>query len=68
MMQAQRVWAKEMKPWSGVARKIGEIEVENYLHFQGLRRPQAVPQHAPLQLTEVDQYDLAKNKKFRFSG
>ncbi len=66
MVQNHRAWAKDMKPWSGVARKVGEIEVENYLHFQGLRRPQAVAQHAPLQLTEIDQDDLVKNKKFRF--
>jgi len=63
-----RRWVEEMKPWSGTAMKVDDLDMENYIDFQGLRRPQAVVQYNPLQLTEIDTYDLAKNKKFNFRG
>ncbi len=63
-----RRWVAEMRPWSGAAMKVDDLDPENFLHFQGLRRPQAVVQHNPLQLTEVDTRHLAKNKKFNFQG
>jgi hypothetical protein len=47
---------------------VDDLEMENYLHFTGLARPQAVVQNQPLQLTEIDTYDLAHNKKFNFTG
>ncbi len=61
-------WVEEMKPWSGTAMKVDDLDMENYVDFVGLRRPQAVVQYNPLQLTEIDTYDLAKNKKFNFQG
>lgn len=63
-----RRWVEEMKPWSGTAMKVDDLDMENYVDFTGLRRPQAVVQYNPLQLTEIDTYDLAKNKKFNFQG
>ena len=61
-------WVEEMKPWSGTAMAVDDLDMENYVDFQGLRRPQAVVQYNPLQLTEIDTFDLAKNKKFNFQG
>ena len=61
-------WVDEMKPWSGTARKVDTLEVENYVDFRGLRRPQAVVQHNPMMLTEVDSHDLSKHNKFNFQG
>ena len=59
-------WVADVKPWSGTARMVDTLEVEDYIPFLGLQRPQAVAQNNPLQLTEVDAFDLAKNKKFIF--
>lgn len=62
-------WVQEMKPWSQGVLKVDTLEVENYLPFTGLRRPQPVAQYNPLQLTEVDTYDLARGaNEFRFQG
>lgn len=61
-------WVEEMKPWSGTAMKVDNLDMENYVDFIGLRRPQAVVQYNPLQLTEIDTYDLAVNPKFNFRG
>jgi hypothetical protein len=63
-----RRWVEEMKPWSGTAMKVDTLDMENYVDFIGLRRPQAVVQYNPLQLTEIDTYDLAVNPKFNFKG
>ncbi len=63
-----RRWVEEMKPWSGTAMKVDTLDMENYIDFQGLRRPQAVVQYNPLQLTEIDTFDLSVNKPFRFQG
>jgi len=63
-----RRWAEEMKPWSGTARQVDTLEMENYIDFIGLRRPQAVAQYNPLQLTEIDTGDLIQNPKFNFRG
>jgi hypothetical protein len=63
-----RRWVEEMKPWSGVAMKVDNLEMDNYVDFIGLRRPQAVAQYNPLQLTEIDTWDLAVNPKFNFRG
>lgn len=63
-------WVNEMQGWSGTTTmKVDNFEPELYLTWQGLRMPQAgVGQFNPLQLTEVDDTDLAKNKPFRFNG
>lgn len=61
-------WVEEMKPWSGVAMKVDSLDMENYVDFQGLRRPQAVVQYNPLQLTEIDTFDLSVNRPFNFMG
>lgn len=63
-----RRWVEEMKPWSGTAMKVDTLDMETYVDFIGLRRPQAVVQYNPLQLTEIDTYDLAVNPKFNFKG
>jgi hypothetical protein len=63
-----RRWVAEMKPWSGVAMKVDTLDLEPYVNFTGLRRPQAVVQNNPLQLTEVDTHDLAVNRPFNFQG
>jgi len=63
-----RRWVEEMKPWSGTAMKVDDLEMANYVDFQGLRRPQAVVQYNPLQLTEIDTFDLSVNQPFRFQG
>jgi len=61
-----RRWVEEMQPWSGVAMKVDTLDMENYVDFRGLRRPQAVVQYNPMQLTEIDTADLAVNPKFNF--
>jgi hypothetical protein len=63
-----RKWVEEMKPWSGVAMKVDNLDLEPDVNFIGLRRPQAVVQYNPLQLTEVDTSDLSVNSKFNFRG
>jgi hypothetical protein len=63
-----RRWVEEMKPWSGVAMKVDTLDLEPYVDFRGLRRPQAVVQNNPLQLTEIDTHDLAVNHPFNFQG
>jgi hypothetical protein len=61
-------WVEEMKPWSGVAMKVDNLEMDNYVDFIGLRRPQAVVQYNPLFITEIGPEDLAVNPPFRFTG
>lgn len=65
-----RQWVGEMQGWSGTTTmKVDTLEPELYLDWRGLRMPQAgVGQYNPLQLTEVDDTDLAKNRDFRFQG
>lgn len=65
-----RQWIDEMTGWSGTTTmKVDILEPELYLNWTGLRMPQAgVGQYNPLQLTEVDDTDLAKNRDFRFQG
>lgn len=60
-------WAKETRPYSGVAMAVDSLEPGNYLPWQGLRMPQGVKQSNPLFVTEVDEADLAGNKKFLFN-
>ncbi len=71
MRENHRRWVEEMKPWSGVSKKVDTLEVANYTDRTGIKafswRPPA--QHNPLQLTEVDAHDFAKSfKSFRFNG
>lgn len=63
-------WAEEMKPWSGTAMMVDNMDeaMEAGADFIGLRRPQAIVQHNPLQLTERDTYTYATNPKFNFKG
>ena len=59
-----------MKPWSGAAMIVDNMDeaMEAGTDFIGLRRPQAIVQHNPLQLTERDTYTYASNPKFNFKG
>lgn len=61
-------WVEEMKPWSGAVKKVDDLNeaMEASLDFQGLRRPQAIVQYNPTQLTEIGPDILAPNKKFNF--
>lgn len=60
-------WVDEMRPWAGTAKTVDNFDVEPYLDFRGLRRPEAVVQHNPQQLTEVDSRDLLPNRGFHFN-
>jgi hypothetical protein len=68
LRENQRRWVEEMKPWAGTAMTVDNLDLEPYVDFTGLRRPQAVVQFNPLQLTEVDASDLSVNAPFRFKG
>jgi hypothetical protein len=71
MRANHNAWVEEMKPWSGVSKKVDTLEVENYLPRVGITafRMSAPPQYNPLQLTEVDQNDFLRGgKPFRFQG
>jgi hypothetical protein len=59
-------WVNEVSPWAGTASIIGQTEFSagDYISFQGLRRPRAVPQVDPWQITEIDEEQLADNKPF----
>jgi hypothetical protein len=63
-------WAKEMEPWAGTAKTVDNLDeaLEASTHFVGLRRPQAIAQSNPLQLTEKDGSTFADNPKFNFRG
>ena len=63
-------WVEEMRPWSGTAMIVDDMDeaLEASAHFTGLRRPQSVVQHNPLQLTERDSSTFASNPKFNFRG
>ena len=63
-------FAADMKPFSGGALKVDDLDeaMEAGTHFHGLRRPQAVVQHNPHQITENDTNTLASNPKFNFKG
>jgi hypothetical protein len=63
-----RKWVEEMKPWSGTAMTVDDLDLEPTVDFIGLRRPQAVAQYNPLQLTEIDSGDLISNPRFNFRG
>lgn len=63
-----RKWASEVRPFSGVAKSVDTLDLENYVDFRGLRRPQAVAQNNPLMVTEMGADDLSGNKKFNFMG
>lgn len=64
------MWVNEMKGWSGTTTmKVDDLEMENYINFTGLARPQAgVTIYNPMMLTEIDNSDLARNKAFHFNG
>jgi len=66
----QRRWANEMKPYSGTAMTVDNLDeaMEACTHFTGLRRPQCVVQDNPLQITERDCDTFRHNKKFYFQG
>ena len=63
-------FAADMKPFSGGALKVDDLDeaMEASTHFHGLRRPQAVVQHNPHQVTEIGSSILASNAKFNFKG
>jgi hypothetical protein len=66
----QRRWVEEMQPWSGTAMMVDDMEeaMEASTDFIGLRRPQAIVQYNPLQLTERDANTFVHNPKFNFRG
>jgi len=69
MRQNHANWVDEMRPWGGTTMKVDTLDVENYVPFTGLRRPQAVHQSDNrLFITEVDEGDLARHNKFNFQG
>lgn len=63
-------WVDEMKPWSGTATTVDDLEeaMEATTNFVGLRRPQPIVQYNPLQLTEQDSFTFISNPKFNFRG
>ena len=63
-------WAREMKPWSGSTNVVDDMHeaLEAGIDFIGLRRPQAVAQYNPYQVTELDASNLIANPKFNFRG
>jgi hypothetical protein len=65
-----RRWAEEMKPWSGTAMMVDDLNeaMEASTDFVGLRRPQAITQFNPLQLTERDTHTFSSNARFNFKG
>jgi hypothetical protein len=66
--QNHEKWLEEMKPWTGATMKVDNLDIEPYIDFIGLRRPQAVAQYNPMQITEADTWDLIQNPKFNFRG
>jgi hypothetical protein len=63
-------WVNEIKPWAGTAARTNDDmseAMEASVHFVGLRRPQAVKQYNPHQVTEVDESTFTGNKKFNFA-
>lgn len=68
MLQNHAAWVKEVQPFSQTSLKINDFDIEPYVDFIGLRRPQAVAVYNPTQLTELAPEDLAPNKKFDFQG
>jgi hypothetical protein len=63
-------WVNEIKPWAGTATRTNDDmreAMEASVHFVGLRRPQAVKQYNPHQVTEVDESTFTGNKKFNFA-
>lgn len=71
MLENQKRWVEEMKPWAGTARRVDDMAeaLEASTHFLGLRRPQAVavPGYG-LQVTEQDSATFAANPAFNFRG
>lgn len=63
-------WAREMAPYSGTAMMVDDMDeaLEATTSFTGLRRPQAVAQDNPWQLTERDANTFIGNTKFNFRG
>lgn len=63
-------WVAEMLPFSGTAMMVDNMDeaMEASTNFVGLRRPQAVLQYNPQQLTERDTGTFSGNKKFIFNG
>lgn len=63
-------WAREMAPFSGSTMIVDDLDeaLEAGTHFTGLRRPQAVAQDNPWQLTERDANTFIGNTKFNFRG
>jgi hypothetical protein len=68
MLANHAAWAKEVQPFSQTSIKINDFDIEPYVDFIGLRRPQAVAVYNPTQLTELAPEDLSPNKKFEFQG
>jgi len=63
-------WVEEMRPWSGTAAMVDDMDeaMEATTHFTGLRRPQPIAIHNPLQLTERDTSTFISNARFNFKG
>lgn len=70
MLENHARWVEEMKPWSGVAMRVDDLDEasEATTDFLGLRRPQAVAVCNPLQHNERDPATFAGNKKFVFNA
>lgn len=67
MVKNHESWVNEIKPWSAGPMAVDELNVEDYLHFTGMRRPQPVPQTCQLMVTELGEEELSRNPKFRFN-
>jgi len=61
----QQKWVAEMGPWSRCPRAVDTLDMEVYLDFKGLQRPQGTPQVSPYFVTEIGANDLAGNRTFR---
>jgi hypothetical protein len=72
MADNHRKFVKELKPFTGAGGRMRDNHEEAFsqsaIPWVGLRRPQAVPQYNPTQLTEADHTTYADNKKFNFKG
>lgn len=67
VMDNQRRWQQEMSPWSAGPMTVDyDLDMEAYLPFQGLQRPQGVPQSNPFFVTEIGPKDTAVNNPFNF--
>jgi hypothetical protein len=68
LRESHKKWVNEILPFSGTAMAVDGLDMEPTIDFIGLRRPQPVAVHNPLQLTEIGSDDLSGNKPFNFQG